>query len=282
MKNYTTLLCLILVLLLQGSCGIQKRKHLPGFHFSRSTKKTQTAASVRSKNKEENEVELSITPETTSKDVATKENNLEAMDLESKELPAFDWNLSKPANVSDSCDEIILKSGEIISGKVIEISETEIRYKSCDYLTGPTIVKKVKDVLVLHFSNGKQQIMKEPTPELQVAQKPDPNFNTDENFYRTYAKKMAIPGFIFGALSIALFVVTLFIDVVFIGCIAASIFGIVFSSIALSRIMRIDTSEMDDQMKRSLHNDKGLAIAGLAMSIASFVAVAIFLFIMEL
>jgi hypothetical protein len=57
-------------------------------------------------------------------------------------------------NPPDSCDEIIMRNGEIITGKVIELSRVEIKYKRCRNLDGPNIVVNINDVLLIRYSNG--------------------------------------------------------------------------------------------------------------------------------
>jgi len=56
-------------------------------------------------------------------------------------------------------DLIVLKTGSMIEGKVIEISPTEIRYKRADHLDGPTIVLPANNVLSIRYANGKTDII---------------------------------------------------------------------------------------------------------------------------
>jgi hypothetical protein len=56
-------------------------------------------------------------------------------------------------------DLIILKDGNTIEAKVIEISPTEIRYKRFDYLDGPTIVILAENVLSIRYENGSTDII---------------------------------------------------------------------------------------------------------------------------
>jgi hypothetical protein len=54
---------------------------------------------------------------------------------------------------------IILKDGNTIEVKVIEISPTEIRYKRFDHLDGPTIVIMAVNVLSIRYENGRTEII---------------------------------------------------------------------------------------------------------------------------
>jgi hypothetical protein len=56
-------------------------------------------------------------------------------------------------------DLIILKDGNIIESKVMEISPTEIRYKRFDHLDGPTIVIPAANVLSIRYENGTYEII---------------------------------------------------------------------------------------------------------------------------
>jgi len=60
-------------------------------------------------------------------------------------------------------DLIILKDGNIIEAKVMEISPTEIRYKRFDHLDGPTIVIMAVNVLSIRYENGRTDIINDNT-----------------------------------------------------------------------------------------------------------------------
>jgi len=50
---------------------------------------------------------------------------------------------------------IVLRNGNMIEARVLEISPTEIRYKHFDHLDGPTIVILAADVLSIRYENGR-------------------------------------------------------------------------------------------------------------------------------
>jgi len=56
-------------------------------------------------------------------------------------------------------DMIILKDGNMIEAKVMEISSSEIRYKRFDHLDGPTIVIPSANVLSIKYENGTYEII---------------------------------------------------------------------------------------------------------------------------
>ena len=61
-------------------------------------------------------------------------------------------------------DLIVLKNGSILEARVLEISQTEIRYKRFDHLDGPTIVIPIDDVLSIRYENGRQESFADRTP----------------------------------------------------------------------------------------------------------------------
>jgi len=55
-------------------------------------------------------------------------------------------------------DMIVLKDGNMIEAKVVEISPSEIRYKRFDHLDGPTIVIPSANVLSIRYGNGNYEM----------------------------------------------------------------------------------------------------------------------------
>jgi hypothetical protein len=55
-------------------------------------------------------------------------------------------------------DNIFLRDGNIISGKVIEINSTEVHYKTTDNMTGPVYVIRKSSVAKIRFENGKEEL----------------------------------------------------------------------------------------------------------------------------
>jgi len=60
---------------------------------------------------------------------------------------------------ANALDMIILRDGNVIDAKVVEISPTEIRYRRADNLNGPVIVIPRTDVLSIKFENGTVDII---------------------------------------------------------------------------------------------------------------------------
>jgi len=56
-------------------------------------------------------------------------------------------------------DLIIMRDGNIIEARVMEVSPTEIRYKRFEHLDGPTIVIPAANVLSIRYENGTTEII---------------------------------------------------------------------------------------------------------------------------
>ena len=52
------------------------------------------------------------------------------------------------------CDQIVLRSGDVVDAKVKEVGVNEIRYKKCDRQDGPDYTISKRDVLSIKYSNG--------------------------------------------------------------------------------------------------------------------------------
>ncbi len=57
-----------------------------------------------------------------------------------------------------SQDVITQKSGEDIQGKILEVNQTEIKYKKFDNQNGPTFTLLKSDVLMIRYENGTKDI----------------------------------------------------------------------------------------------------------------------------
>jgi hypothetical protein len=60
-------------------------------------------------------------------------------------------------NISKAQDSLIMKSGEIISAKVIEINTAEVKYKKFDNLAGPVYSISKSDLTFIKYENGTKE-----------------------------------------------------------------------------------------------------------------------------
>jgi hypothetical protein len=66
---------------------------------------------------------------------------------------------------NNECDIITLKNGEEKRVKVIEISTKLIKYKDCDNQEGPLISIRKKDVVMIKYINGKNEVISTSSPD---------------------------------------------------------------------------------------------------------------------
>lgn len=57
-------------------------------------------------------------------------------------------------NPGDSCDTIVFKNQMEMKAKVLEINQTEVKYKRCDYPEGPTYSAEKDQVVLIKYKNG--------------------------------------------------------------------------------------------------------------------------------
>ncbi|MCL2411327.1 MAG: hypothetical protein FWC97_06755 [Treponema sp.] len=83
-------------------------------------------------------------------------------------------------------DLIFLRNGDLIEGRVVEISSTEIRYRRIDFLDGPVFVISVADILTIRFEDGIVQIFNEAPiaeqPRTQTSRRADRAADRDRLF----------------------------------------------------------------------------------------------------
>lgn len=56
--------------------------------------------------------------------------------------------------IKQSCDTIVLRSGEQITARILEIDSETIRYRKCDNPAGPVLILNSAQVFVIKYPNG--------------------------------------------------------------------------------------------------------------------------------
>ncbi|MES2286623.1 MAG: hypothetical protein V4547_13125 [Bacteroidota bacterium] len=56
--------------------------------------------------------------------------------------------------LTNAQDTIVKRNGEKILSKIIEISETEVKYKKFDFQDGPNFIENKSDIQLIKYSNG--------------------------------------------------------------------------------------------------------------------------------
>ena len=77
-------------------------------------------------------------------------------------------------------DLIINRNGEDLQAKVLEITQTEVKYKKSDNLTGPTYILPKSDILMIRYENGTNEVFAQPenqatTDERSISTNIQPN-----------------------------------------------------------------------------------------------------------
>jgi len=131
------------------SCTVKKRAYRKGFYMAWSTPANSGAThSPPQKIKKRSLVSVSVTESPDEKTAyACAEKRTTAPLYEIKKPTLFSLN-------EDCGDEILLRSGEKIKAKVVEVSDKEIKYKRCDNLEGPVIVLEKTSVAGITYLNG--------------------------------------------------------------------------------------------------------------------------------
>jgi hypothetical protein len=150
------------------------------------------------------------------------------------------------SDLQSGCDKILLKSGNEVLTKVLEIGTQEIKYKKCDNLEGPTISILKKDVFMITYANGTKDVFQE---ENNQSSFDSTNNNTTNNTSSTpKVNGFAVTSLILGILG--------FIPLL----------GMIFGMIALGQI----NSDPDK------YRGKGMAVAGVALSVFWIVILVVF------
>lgn len=209
------------------SCTIEKRLYRPGFHIHDSKNNSIESRSIKGGDEEKpiDRVEpIGFTAST-------------SHILESN--PGFTMPILMSAAVNrlitltvDSCDNIILKKGIEVRGRIVEINPTEIRYKKCDNLNGPTIVISKQDVFMIQYINGTMDsFVEDSSEEKPVKEKPKAD---NPKKFQALGLIGSLLTFIIGGILLA--------AIPSIGAFGAGLvlgfLGMVFGSIAVTRINR--------------------------------------------
>ena len=163
---------------------------------------------------------------------------LENSDPKITDAPEDETLLNNENGVPVDCDNMLLRSGEEIPVKIIEIGTSEIKYKKCDNLEGPTISILKKNVFMITYSNGSKDVFKE---EVDNGSNQKSNTNNPTNQQRTNG--FAIASFVLGIIGFG------------------SILAIIFGSIALNQIRK----------NPDVYTGRGLAIAGRILGTLSII-----------
>lgn len=185
----TNFIIIIITILTLNSCSIYKKKHFNGYtvHWNKNYINNENSLANDSILKIDNEKLI----------IANPKNDL-------IELEIFkDSNFQKKDTLK--CDKLILKNGDEINSKILEISQKEIKYKKCENIDGPLVIVNKSEVFMINYVNGSKEIIKDN--------------NTEEKNIEKRINAFALTGFILSLIGIP-------------------ILGIIFSGIGLNQIRK--------------------------------------------
>lgn len=206
MKKTILLFNICILLLFIQSCSISKRHYLPGYSVEWQKNKVSEAPAAGKNNLDVNSIDyaksLDEMPLSASIDKSESHNNSSKTFLKLS-------SQKKQSTIKsiEACDIITLKTGEEINAKVLEISQTEIKYKKCDNLDGPTFIIPKSNATKIKFSNGTTEIINSITTKAEesdyysTASKPEIQPYSGETIINRYA----LASMILAVLSIFLF-----------------------------------------------------------------------------
>jgi hypothetical protein len=143
---------LLLPILTLFNCSLQKRKYQSGYFLSWNKNNLSIAKNEKQKGFNVQKKEIKFNDISFEKDITTSANN--------KITKIFNNTIKNNLAFPDSCDQIIYKDGTEIKAKITEINTSEIRYKRCDFIDGPTFVEKQNKVFMIKYANCKSEIFK--------------------------------------------------------------------------------------------------------------------------
>jgi hypothetical protein len=143
------IIVICIIFLAVVSCSVKKRNYRDGYYIDWAHKKKGSGSTNKALSKPHEQPQNNVV----AKGTVEKQN----LDL-SNELTALtnsgSSNLLSLA-LKDTCgDKILYKSGDMIVGKVIEITDDKIKYKRCDNLDGPLFVVSKTSIQSITYVNG--------------------------------------------------------------------------------------------------------------------------------
>ncbi|MCE9540804.1 MAG: DUF4190 domain-containing protein [Bacteroidetes bacterium] len=261
MKTKIILFSSCILLLFIQSCTITKRHYLPGYSVEWQKNKISDRAV----------------------DLITEDSNAELVNSLVYAKPNDEMPISASIDISESyscsqktvlklnrekkyftiksiegCDNIAFKNGEEINAKILEISKTEIKYKKCNNLDGPTFIIPKSDASKIKFSNGTTEVINSVKPKAEDSDYYDPPSKPTPSHYSSASiiNKFALASMILAVVSIFFFPLVPL--------------PIIFGIIALKQIQRAPEAQ----------RGRGMAIFGIVLGGLIALAVLAFLLIL--
>ena len=175
------------------------------------------------------------------------------------------WRLHPARALPPACDQIVLRSGDVIEAKVKEVGVNEIRYKKCDRPDGPDYTISKRDVLSIKYPNGEVERFNSATA--------NPSYGTSSGSNRPSYQSPASPPSDgprtdpFAIVAIAAGGLAIFTGL---GSLLLGAAAVVFGALSLSRIRK----------EPNRFKGKGLAMAGMIIGIVAAAAILLYVYVL--
>jgi hypothetical protein len=192
------------------SCSIEKRRYTNGYNLqwkkNNQSVKTDNSDEILAQKKQQPKMEDLVAAFEESA-LALKNINLTASNDNKKGIIVFTLD-------SAGCDTLVMRNETEIKAKVIEITPTEIKYKYCDNVTGPTYVSYRYEVSYIKYANGRLDSFKDefaPIKSVQDNNQVNYSYNArdngrdNSNWIEEKVKKRSVVSTVFGFISLVPF-----------------------------------------------------------------------------
>ncbi len=168
----TSVLSISLILIIVSSCTIEKRHYMPGYHVNRIANRPTTIAKVSNDNLPQ-QLDYAVVG---TEIIEVEEPIFLASDDAEIIIPTEPeklLTLITPINNSkksvfsneNECDVIIFRNGDEILAKVLEVSQNEVKYITCENLDGPTFIANTREIFKIKYINGTSTLFEESKPK---------------------------------------------------------------------------------------------------------------------
>lgn len=65
-----------------------------------------------------------------------------------------------------ACDTIVLRTGDLILGKVLEVGQDVIKYRKCENMNGPVFLASNQEVFMIKYPNGTRDFFPHPANQI--------------------------------------------------------------------------------------------------------------------
>jgi hypothetical protein len=191
MKKINILLVLVFIAVTFSKCHVMKRTYRNGYYIAWDKKAShlKNDNTLKKEDAELNDIVKYTEPVISELLLASNERAITL--IEKKK------HVEVITQLTDTCGDIIkLKNGDEIVAKVLEVSQTTIKYKKCNNLDGPLMVESIDNVFMIKYVNGSKDVFNKPTKQIVDSPKKE-NTQTGEKKYNKFAVMSFIFSFFF-------------------------------------------------------------------------------------